>query len=86
MILDFTQQQNIRPISENNRNKWEQIANEVNEITMYSMFGIDFMLDVESNLHEAGYEDLLNGSQYVVSDKTYTHGGLRKVLAYLIYA
>lgn len=86
MILTFEQQQSIKPISENNIGKWEQIAKEVNEVSMYSLFGIDFMLDVEGNLTNTDYSDLLNGSSYVINGVTYIHGGLRKILSYLIYA
>lgn len=86
MILTYDQQQSIKPISENNSGKWAQIATEVNEVSMYNLFGIDFMLDVEGNLANIQYADLLEGSIYIVNGVTYIHGGLRKILAYLIYA
>jgi len=86
MILTFDKQQAIRPISENNSHKWEQLAKEVNDVTMYNIFGVDFMIDVESNVDNPAYEDLLRGSQYEINGRTYTQGGLEKVFAYLIYA
>ena len=86
MILTFEQQQEIKPISENNAYKWEQIAKEVYNVKMLPLFGEDFMIDVEDNLNNPDYSALLNGLQYTYSGDNYRHAGLRATLAYLVYA
>jgi len=85
-ILTFEQQQKYKKISENNRREFPQINDEVYEARIVPMFGVDFLIDVENNLTNAAYKDLLFGSTYEISEINYRHNGLLKVIAFFNYA
>lgn len=54
-------------------------------IDLYDFLG-DFLFDVVENRDEASYQDLLNGSSFTISGKTYTHAGIKSLLADLVYS
>lgn len=86
MIMTFAQQQELKPISANNEYKWDQIGIEVYETKLVPLFGESFMLDIEENLENPDYAPLLDGCNYEIKGNKKRHGGIRKTLAYLIYA
>lgn len=83
-LLKFYQQQDIKPISNNNEHKYEQIAFEVENNELRKLLGAAFLLDIQKT--PANYVDLLNGIEFDCNGSRMVHRGLNFVLAYLNYA
>jgi len=85
LILPFTSQQLIKPMSINNQAKYELLAREVESFELDKLLGYSFYQDVAEN--QEVYTDLLNGVNFLdIYQRTVSHRGLRYVLAYLNYA
>ncbi len=84
-LLTYSEQQEIKPISENNKKKYSLLASEVESLEIDKLLGSAFYQAVSSN--PENYEDLLNGCEFVNTQKqTLSHRGLKYVIAYLNYA
>lgn len=87
MILKLEDQQNIKPIDQNNWGKYPQIAKEVEESKLRELLGIALLQDIQKNPTSANNKLLLNGDTYTdCNDVTITHLGLKYVIAYLNYS
>lgn len=90
MILTWAQQQAIKPLSNNNQNKFEQIKKEVEEFELSNLLGSVFYYEIVENydaLVANKWKDLVEGSVYVDScGDSKKHMGLQYVLAYLVTA
>jgi hypothetical protein len=85
MILSFSQQQTIKPISGSNENKYSQLTNEVESLEIDQLLGSQFYQAVAAD--PDSYDDLLNETEFTrADDTTIKHRGLRYVIAYLNYA
>lgn len=85
LLWDFDDQQAIKPISENNEQKWSQMATEVQLIKLKELMGADFYQDVLANPTGTYNAQLIDGATYTIDDVSYTFSGLKYVLAYLFY-
>ena len=85
MLLSFDKQQEIKPMSINNRDRYDMLANEVESLEIDQLLGYAFYQAVAAN--PANYSDLLNGSSFTDAyGNTVNHKGLLYVIAYLNYA
>lgn len=85
LLLSYSQQQAIRPISSNNESKYAQMAAEVESLEVDKLLGSAFYQDVVDNPDE--YADLLGEYEFTRADQTtIKHRGLRYVIAYLNYS
>lgn len=85
MIVSYQKQQEIKPASENNQKKMEQIIQETESLEADNLLGSALYQDVDGNSDD--YTDLLEGSEFVdCRGNTIKHKGLYYVLAYLNYA
>ena len=85
LLWTYDEQQLIRKISENNEQKWEPIATEVQFIKLKELMGADFYQDVIQNPSTTENAKLLDGGTYTNGTMTYAFSGLKYVLAYLFY-
>lgn len=86
-LLPFSQQQAIKKISANNEAKYEQLADEVEEIELKRLLGIALLQNVQKNPLISENVKLLDGTDFVDRNgNTISHKGLRWVLAYMNYS
>jgi hypothetical protein len=85
LLWTYSEQQTIRKISENNEQKWEAIATEVQFVKLKELMGANFYQDLVQNPGTAPNAKLLDGGTYTNGDITYQFKGLKYVLAYLFY-
>lgn len=85
LLWTYDDQQDIKPISQNNEQKWEQMATEVQFVKLKEMMGDDFYHDVISNPTSTWNQKLIDGATYTVDGVDYTFAGLKYVLAFLFY-
>ena len=83
-LWTWSEQQEIRPIDENNAHMFEQIQTEVQNHDLKKLIGFEFFNELFQNLSE--YELLLSGGEYNYNDSTYNFNGLKYVCAFLFYA
>ena len=83
-IWTWSEQQEIRPIDENNAHLFEQIQTEVQNHDLKKLIGFEFFNELLQNIHE--YELLLTGGEYTYNGSTYNFNGLIYVCAFLFYA
>lgn len=84
-IISFIEQQQIRPISSNFVNKFEQLSVEVESLELDKLLGYAFYQAVYAS--PTSYDDLLNGCSFEdYNGNIVTHRGLKYVLAYLNFA
>lgn len=85
MIVTYSIMQTIKPISANNRTKFEVMSQEVEDYYLPKYLGDAFAYDVQTN--PSDYADLLDGVEFEDCDgNTVKFKGLKYVLAYFIYA
>lgn len=85
LLLTYEQQKNIKPISENNKKKYSQLAKEVESLEIDKLLGSAFYQAVSES--PADYTELLDETEFENSQgQTIKHRGLRYVIAYLNYA
>ena len=82
----YSDQETIKPISENNEQKWAQMADEVQTVKLKELMGPDFYQDVTQNPTGTWNAKLINGDTYTKNAITYEFKGLKYVLSYLFYA
>lgn len=90
MILSFEKQQIIKPISNNNQNRYGQIASEVENLNLKSLLGAAFLYDIQTKAAETTipepYKTLLNGGTFLNCDnETISFKGLYYIIAYFNY-
>lgn len=83
-LLKFSDQQEIRPISPNNEDKFDQLAYEVENSELRKLLGDVFLYDIQQNTNT--YSKLINGCEFTINDYKLKHRGLKFILAYLVYA
>ena len=85
LLLSFEEQNDIKPMSINNKAKYQQIAAEVESLELDKLLGYAFYQAIATT--PASYTDLLNGCEFEDPNKnTVRHKGLKYVLTYLNYA
>lgn len=85
LLVTYEQQQEIKPISGNNKDKYSLLAAEVESLEIDKLLGSAFYQDVSAN--PVNYQGLLEGCEFTNPQKqTIKHKGLRYVIAYLNYA
>ena len=80
-LWTWSEQQEIRPIDENNAHLFEQIQSEVQNHDLRKLLGFEFFNELFKNI--ADYTLLLSGGEYTCQDSTYNFNGLKYVCAYL---
>ena len=83
-LWTWSEQQEIRPIDENNAHLFEQIQIEVQNHDLKKLIGFEFFNELFQNIDD--YTLLLSGGEYSYNDSTYNFNGLKYVCAYLFYA
>ena len=83
-LWTWSEQQEIRPIDENNAHLFEQIQIEVQNHDLKKLIGFEFFNELFQNIDD--YTLLLAGGEYTYNDSTYNFNGLKYVCAYLFYA
>ena len=86
LLWTYTDQQAIRPISENKQQDWEGLATEVQFVKLKEFMGADFYQDVVQNPTTTANAKLIDGGTYTNGTLTYQFQGLKYVLSYLLYA
>jgi len=95
MLLPYSQQQIIKPVSKNNQTKFEQISIETQDLELDQLLGTVFYQEVVDNYVPTTtatttpdiWQELVEGSVYTGScGNQITQKGLWYVLAYLNYA
>ncbi len=83
-LWTLADQQRVKPISDNNIDKFTQLQLEVeyNDIVQY--LGAEFYQELKRNL--ANYTDLMNGGTYLCNGVAYEFAGLKTMFCYLLYA
>lgn len=85
LLLSFSAQQLIKPISPNNESKYAQLAAEVESLEVDKLLGYAFYQDVSEN--PSNYANLLNATEFEdYNGNVVKHRGLLYVIAYLNYA
>ena len=82
-IWTWSEQQEIRPIDENNAHLFEQIQSEVQNHDLKKLIGFEFFNELLQNIQE--YELLLTGGEYTYNGSTYNFNGLIYVCAFLYF-
>lgn len=86
-LLLYSKQQEIKPISNNNANRYDQLALEVENSELLDLISIEMYQDLLNNPTTTDNANLLNGCSFTNGNgNTITHHGLRYVLAYLNYS
>lgn len=85
LLLNFSKQLEIKPMSQNNQDRFNQIGAEVESLELDKLLGSAFYQAVSTT--PTNYTNLLDGCSFVDDNgNTITHKGLRYVIAYLNYA
>jgi len=83
LLLSLAQQQEIKPISSNNTDKYQLLASEVEELELKKLLGVALLQDLQTNPTAANNLILLNGGTFTQSGVSVKHKGIRYVTAYL---
>jgi hypothetical protein len=83
LLWTYSDQQSIKPISENNEPDWEQLAIEVQLVKLKELTGEDFYQDIINNPTSTWNKKLIDGGTYTKNNITYQFSGLKYVLAFL---
>ena len=83
-LWTLADQMRVKPISDNNIDRFTQLQMEVeyNDIVQY--LGAEFYQELKRNL--ANYTDLMNGGTYLYNGVAYEFAGLKTMFCYLLYA
>lgn len=86
-ILSLQQQQSIKPISENNAGKFNQLVVESINSDLVKLLGAPMVTAIKASPTEERFVKLLDPYTFTnCYDNDVTHEGLRYVLAYLVYS
>lgn len=83
-LWTWSEQQEIKPIDENNAHLFDQIQSEVQNHDLQKLIGFEFFNELFQNIGD--YTSLLDGGVYIYKDTNYSFNGLKYVLAYLFFA
>jgi len=83
LLLNYSEQQTIKPISQNNEARYAQIALEVEEFEVKKILGVRFLQSIQAAPTSEYNSKLLNGD--TLEDGS-NHKGLKYVIAYLNYS
>jgi hypothetical protein len=84
-LLTYSQQQAIKPISENNQDKFAQLEKEVENKELTKLLGVDFLQDIQND--PESYDDILDEHEFInVRGNSIIHKGLRYVIAYMVFS
>lgn len=85
LLLTYSQQQQIKPISKNNVDKYNKIAEEIESFELKKLLGIKFLQAIQEN--PTNYTNLLDEYTFEDADgNNIIHKGLKYVIAYLNFA
>ncbi|MEM9076298.1 MAG: hypothetical protein AAGC43_04625 [Bacteroidota bacterium] len=82
-VLELAQKKQIG--KKYDEKKAEEAIQQAQNVDLYDLLG-NFYFDVLNNSLQAAYSPLLNGSTFTYNEKSYTHLGLKEVLADFAYA
>lgn len=85
-LINYTEQQQVKPISDNNAERFEQIMLETEVKDLQPLLGMSLYQDLIQDPTAARYVTLKDGATWTLSGKSYKMMGLKYVLAYLFYA
>lgn len=85
-IVNYTEQQQVKPISDNNAERFDQIMVETEVKDLQPLLGMSLYQDLIQDPTSAKYVTLKDGATWTLSGKSYKMMGLKYVLAYLFYA
>ena len=85
-IVNYTEQQQVKPISDNNAERFDQIMVVTEVKDLQPLLGMSLYQDLIQDPTAAKYVTLKDGATWILSGKTYKMMGLKYVLAYLFYA
>ena len=83
-LLTYSQQQAIKPISENKEHVFNQLMSDVEALYLPKLLGFELSQKVQAD--PDSYGDLLDGSSFDFCGYQITHPGIRRVLAYYFYS
>jgi len=83
-LWTFADQQETKPIDENNEHLFDQFQDEVQNHDLKKLIGFEFFNELFQNIDD--YTLLIDGGEYTVDDTTYSFRGLKYVCAYLFFA
>lgn len=86
-LLLYNQQQAIKKISKNNAERYEQVAQEIEDSELAKLLGFPLLYDLQTNPNTEANKTLLDGSEFTNSQgQKVRQKGLYFVIAYLNYA
>jgi len=83
-LWTFADQQETKPIDENNEHLFDQFQDEVQNHDLKKLIGFEFFNELFQNIDD--YTLLIDGGEYTVDDTTYSFRGLKYICAYLFFA
>ena len=83
-LTNFAVQQLIKPISPNKATGFDLICEEVEQVYLPKLLGIQMYSDLLSN--GANYTDLIDGGTFNINGVQYMQKGLKYILSYYNYA
>jgi hypothetical protein len=84
-LLTYSQQQLIKPFSQNNSEKYKQIADEVENFELKKLLGIKFLQAIQAT--PSDYSKVLDSYTFQdTNEDSLTHKGLRYVIAYFNFS
>jgi hypothetical protein len=85
-LWKYSDQQDIKPISKNNEQRFNQLAIETQVKELPTLLGEKFYQDLIQNPDTPEHVKLLDGGTYVLDGFTYEFAGLKYVLSYFLYS
>lgn len=83
-LVTIADQQRIKPISDNNYERFDQLQQEVEMNDIVGYLGFEFYQELKRNTSQ--YTKLLEGGAYNSNGVAYEFAGLKAMICYLIYA
>lgn len=86
LLITYSEQQTIKPISENNQSRFAQIMEEVQINELQELLGIELYQDLINNPTSAQNVILLDGTTWTYNSQSIVMKGLKYVLAHYFIA
>ena len=86
ILWTYEDQQRIKPFSENNYKKFDELARSTMVKDLKPLLGFDMFQDIIQNSTTTANKKLLDGGTYTYNGLTYTFEGLKYVLAFFFHA
>ena len=83
-LWTFADQQETKPIDENNESLFDQFQDEVQNHDLKKLIGFEFFNELFQNIDD--YTLLIDGGTYDIDGTTYEFRGLKYVCAYLFFS